>query len=100
VFETKPEGAPAKPAEKKFEEPIEKSVPEPADGNSETTIRRREPQQLNLDGKIAWQSDLQRSRVHVPVKLAKATVTRRVPAHNADWTPVVAKSTGTQVVRK
>lgn len=99
VFETQPEATPAKPIEKKFEQPIENKDAGATDGNTETTILRKRPQ-LNLDGKIAWQSELQRSRVPYHAKLAKATVTRRAPGLNSEWTPVVAKSTGTQLVRK
>ena len=98
-FPAQPEANPAKPNEKKFEEPIENKVPDPTDSNTETTIRKTRPM-LNLDAKIVWQSELPRSRVPFHAKLAKASVTRRVPSLNSDWTPVVAKPTGTQLVRK
>ena len=99
-FESQPEPAPAKP-EKKFEQPLENNNPanDATDGNKETTIRRRMPT-LNLDAKITWQAEPQRTRVPFHAKLAKASVTRRVPNIDSDWTPVVAKSTGTQLVRK
>lgn len=95
-LESQPEAAPAKP-ETKFEQPLENNGA--TDGNKETTIRRRVPT-LNLDAKIAWQAEPQRTRVPFHAKLAKASVTRRVPNIDSDWTPVVAKSTGTQLVRK
>ena len=98
-FPAQPEASPAKPIEKKFEEPIENNTPETNDGKPEAARRQTRPM-LNLDAKIAWQSELPRSRVPYHAKLAKATVTRRTPSLNSDWTPVVAKSTGTQLVRK
>ena len=99
-FESQPEPAPAKPGEKKFEEPLEnnKSSTEATDGNKETLIRRRQTT-LSLDAKITWHAEPQRTRVPFHAKLAKASVTRRVPI-DSDWTPVVAKSIGTQLVRK
>lgn len=99
LFDNQPETNPTKPTSKKVEEPIENKDSNQPESNPETTILRKRPQ-LNLDGKIAWQSELQRSRVPYHAKLAKATVTRRAPNSSSDWTPVVAKSTGTQVVQK
>lgn len=96
-FESQLEPVPAKPEEKKFEEPLENK--NPTDGNKETTIRRRQPT-LNLDAKIAWQAEPQRTRVPFHAKLAKASVTRRVPNTDSNWTPVVAKATGTHLVSK
>lgn len=96
-FESQLEPVPAKPEEKKFEEPLENK--NPTDGNKETTIRRRQPT-LSLDAKITWHAEPQRTRVPFHAKLAKASVARRVPSLDSDWTPVVAKSTGTQLVRK
>ena len=96
-FESQPQPTPAKPEDKKFEEPLENNSS--TEGNKETTIRRRQPT-LNLDAKIAWQAEPQRTRVPFHAKLAKASVTRRVPSIDSNWTPVVAKSTGTQLVRK
>lgn len=55
---------------------------------------------LNLDAKIAWRTEPQRARVPFHAKLAKASVTRRIPGAAADWTPVVAKAVGTQVAKK
>lgn len=97
-FGSQPESAPAKP---KFEQPLENGAPakEATDGNKETLIRRRPPT-LNLDAKIAWQAEPQRTRVPFHAKLAKASVTRRVPSLDSEWTPVVAKPTATQLVRK
>ena len=97
-FDSQPESAPTKP---KFEEPLENGTPakEATEGNKETLIRRRLPT-LNLDAKIAWQAEPQRTRVPFHAKLAKASVTRRVPSLNSEWTPVVAKSTATQLVSK
>lgn len=113
----KPKKAPAQTADDLFEEVLPKKAPAKAtedfqlpkengtpandatDGNNETTIRRRLPN-LNLDAKIAWQVAPPVERVPFHAKLAKASVSRRVPGLDSDWTPVVAKPTGTQLVRK
>lgn len=97
-FDSQPEAAPAKP---KFEQPLENGKPakDGTEGNEETLIRRRTPT-LNLDAKIAWQAEPQRTRVPFHAKFAKASVTRRVPSLDSEWTPVVAKAASTQLVSK
>ncbi len=55
---------------------------------------------VNLDAKIAWRTEPQRSRVPFHAKLAKVSVTRRTLGTDSDWTPIVAKVTGTQFVKK
>ena len=55
---------------------------------------------LNLDDKIAWRAEAPRTRVPFYSKTAKVSVARRVPSLNNDWTPVVAKPNGTQLVKK
>ena len=95
------EPTPAKPEAKSFEPPLENNKPasDATDGQGETTIRRALPK-LNLDSKIAGRTELQRTRVPFHAKLAKASVTRRTPSLDSEWTPVVAKQTATQLVRK
>lgn len=98
--EVQPRKTPTKPTDD-FQFPKENGNPtnDATDGNKETTIRRRLPN-LNLDAKIAWQVALPLERVPFHAKLAKASVSRRVPSLDSGWTPVVAKPTGTQLVRK
>lgn len=98
--EVQPEKTPAKPKDG-FEPPIENKTPagDATNGNTESTIRLPQPK-LNLDAKIAWRVAPQRERVPFHAKLAKASVTRRPLSSDSDWTPVVAKPTGTQLVRK
>lgn len=100
-FDSQPEPTPAKPTDKKFEPPLDNNKPasDATDGNSAATIRLPLPA-LNLDAKIAWRAEPQRTRVPFHAKIAKASVIRRAPGLDSDWTPVVARSTGTQLVRK
>lgn len=112
----KPKKAPAQTTDDLFEEVLPKKAPktnddfqlpkenetpsnDATDGNTESTIRLPQPK-LNLDAKIAWQAAPPMERVPIHTKLAKASVSRRVPSTDSDWTPVVAKPTGTQLVRK
>ena len=99
LFDTQPEATPAKPIKKPFEQPIENNDPDATESKTEAAKQRLRPA-VNLDAKIAWQSEPPQSRVPYHAKLAKATVTRRAPGLNSDWTPVVAKPTGHQLVRK
>lgn len=93
--------APAKPADDGFKQPIEKKTEGDLDleDKAGTTIRQRQPS-LNLDAKIAWGTAKRLERVPFHAKLAKASVARRVPATDSDWTPIVAKPSGPQLVRK
>lgn len=113
----KPKKAPTQPSLDEFEEVLPKKAPtKPTDdfqlpkgndtpannateGNTESTIRLPLPK-LNLDAKIAWRVSPPLERVPLHAKLAKASVNRRVPSVDSDWTPVVAKPAGTQLVRK
>ena len=109
--------APAKLPEEEFEAPVESNKPielkkspkvEKVDElDFEFEKKATEGAQLqrphtgvNLDAKIAWRNEPQRSRVPFHAKLAKATVTRRTIGTDSDWTPIVAKVTGTQFVKK
>jgi hypothetical protein len=104
---------PAKIADPDFESPLENTKPKEIkkpnelelefDGDKKApgeAINLRPLPTLNLDAKIAWRTEPQRERVPFHAKLAKASVTRRVPGASSDWTPVVAKVTGTQVAKK
>jgi hypothetical protein len=86
------------PSEK---QPTENSTPTDGVKNSDgdSVIRLPLPR-VNLDAKIAWQAEPQRTRVPLHAKFAKASVTRRTPGVDSDWTPVIARKTGTQVVKK
>ena len=55
---------------------------------------------MNLDDKIAWRAEAPRTRIPFHAKAAKVSVARRVPSLNNDWTPVVAKANGPQLVKK
>lgn len=101
LFDSQPKPPSTPPTEKKFEEPIEApgSASEATGGNSDTSIRLPKPK-LELDSKITWRSETFQSRVPFHAKFAKASVARRTPGVISDWTPVVAKSMGTQLVRK
>ena len=99
VLGTQPEPAPAKPIEKIEQPNEEKNSDATEESKTEATLRKTRPMP-KLDAKIAWQSELPRSRVPLHAKLAKSSVTRRAPGLNSDWTPVVAKPTATQLVRK
>lgn len=98
--DVQPEKTPAKPKDN-FEPPIENKTPanDGTNGNTESTIRLPQPK-LNLDAKIAWRVAPPLERVPFHAKLAKASVTRRPLSTDSDWTPVFAKPTGTQLVRK
>ncbi len=104
---------PAKIADPDFEPPLEnvkpKEIKKPNKLELELDSEKKAPGEakillplptLNLDAKIAWRTDPQRERVPFHAKLAKASVTRRGTGTNSDWTPVVAKVTGTQFVKK
>lgn len=92
--------APAKTTDDLFEQPFEND--KPTDGakekSGEAKLHRPLPK-VNLDDKIAWRIAPQHTRVMLHAKLAKASVTRRVPTVDSDWTPVVARVIGTQVVK-
>ncbi|MBC7817196.1 MAG: hypothetical protein IAG10_09940 [Planctomycetaceae bacterium] len=103
--------APAKTPEDGFEPPLENN--KPAEINKpeelELQIEKKIPDEAqlqlplpkrNLDAKIAWRTEPQRTRALFHAKLAKASVTRRTTGADSDWTPVVAKVTGTQFVKK
>jgi hypothetical protein len=104
---------PAKPDDSAFEAPIENIKPKESKKANELELEfdsdKKAPGEakslppvptLNLDAKIAWRTESQRTRVPFHAKLAKASVTRSTPGANSDWTPVVAKVTGTQVAKK
>lgn len=102
---------PAKIADPDFEPPLETIKPKEIKKPNELELDddKKAPGEaksllplptLNLDAKIAWRTEPQRGRVPFHAKLAKASVTRRTPGANSDWTPVVAKATGTQVAKK
>lgn len=113
----KPKKAPAQTTDDLFEEVLPKKAPEkinedfqlpkendaPANdatnGNTESTIRLPLPK-LNFDAKITWRASPPLERVPFHAKFAKASVNRRVPGVDSDWTPVVGKPAGTQLVRK
>lgn len=101
LFDAVPsKNAPAKPKDN-FQPPIENKSPanDATNENTESTIRLPQPK-LNLDAKITWQAVPPVERVPFHAKLAKASVGRRPLNSNSDWTPVVTKPTGTQLVRK
>ncbi len=104
---------PAKIAEPDFEPPLEnikpKEIKKPNELELELDSEKKAPGEaksllplptLNLDAKIAWRTEPQRARVPFHAKLAKASVTRRTTGTDSDWTPVVAKVTGTHVAKK
>ena len=94
------EPAPAKPAEKdEFQLPKDSNKPagDATEFKTDSTTRLLKP---NLDAKITWRAEPLPTRVPLHAKLAKASVTRRAPGLDSDWTPVVAKPVGTQLVRK
>ena len=88
-----------KPKESKKPNELELELDSEKKASDEAQILRPLPTQ-DLDAKIAWRTEPQRTRVPFHAKLAKASVTRRTPGANSDWTPVVAKVTGTQFVKK
>lgn len=104
---------PAKIADPDFESPLENVKPKEIKKSNELELEldseKKAPGEaksllplptLNLDAKIAWRTEPQRVRVPFHAKLAKASVTRRTTGTNSDWTPVMAKVTGTQVAKK
>ena len=88
-----------KPKESKKPNELELELDSEKKASDEAQILRPLPA-LDLDAKIAWRTEPQRTRVPFHAKLAKASVTRRTPGANSDWTPVVAKVNGTQFVKK
>jgi hypothetical protein len=105
--------APAKTADEFLEPSIENSKPAPTPKNKpaeldldiesknpgEAKLGRPAPS-VNLDAKIAWSTEPQRTRLPFHAKLAKASVARRTPSLESDWTPIVAKPSGTQLAKK
>ncbi len=104
---------PAKIADPDFEAPLEtikpKEIKKPNELELDLDGDKKAPGEaksllplptLNLDAKIAWRTEPERTRVPFHAKLAKASVTRRTTGANSDWTPVVAKVTGNQVAKK
>ncbi len=104
---------PAKIADPDFEPPLEtiksKEIKKPNELELDLDSDKKAPGEaknlrplptLNLDAKIAWRTEPQRERVPFHAKLARASVTRRVPGGSSDWTPVVAKVPGTHVAKK
>ncbi len=79
-----------------FEKPIEFNK----DDSSEATIQRRPRPALDLDSKIAWRAEPQRTRIPFHAKVVKVQVARRIPTVDTNWTPVASKPIGTQLVRK
>lgn len=84
-----------------FETPLENDKPldDAKKTEGEATLRLPLPK-VNLDGKIAWRTEPQRTRVPFHANAAKASVTRRAVGVDSDWTPVIAKSTATQLAKK
>lgn len=94
-FETPLENIPPKEIKKPNELELEFDTEKKT--SDEARIRRP---QVDLEAKIAWRTESQRTRVPFHAKLAKASVTRRTLNLNSDWTPVVAKVTGNQIAKK
>ncbi len=76
-----------------FEKPLEES----REGKDEVTVPQR---RVNLDGKIAWRVEPQRTRLPFHAKASNASVARRMPRVEIHWTPVPALSDGLKLVKK